>query len=163
MLPFVPWDQLQEPPPVLLWEFGLSPYVHSQPLCLSQPLLDASSSSGNLACCPTSAFNLCCFSHVSSLRIQHCDFGSLPHPHSPGKVQHTTPTSSICVRLKFTFYVFQFCCRNSVCPGTALDYVPRVWVGESHMVCDAHLFFLQIHSSSIGVGWQSEMALLFSV
>jgi hypothetical protein len=38
----VPWDQLQDPSPALLWEVGLSPNSHSQPLWLFQPLLGAS-------------------------------------------------------------------------------------------------------------------------
>jgi hypothetical protein len=40
------------------WEVGLSPHSHSQPLCLSQPLLDASSSFGRLVCHSTPALSL---------------------------------------------------------------------------------------------------------
>jgi hypothetical protein len=29
------------------------------------------------------------------------------------------------------------------------------------MVCDAHLFILQFHTSSFGAGWKEEVALLF--
>jgi hypothetical protein len=48
--------------------------------------------------------------------------------------------------------------RGSVFPQAALDYVSRGWVGESHVMCDAHLFVLQIHASSFGTSWQGEMA-----
>jgi hypothetical protein len=33
------------------------------------------------------------------------------------------------------------------------------WVGESHVLCDAHLFVLQIHTSSFEINWQREMAM----
>jgi hypothetical protein len=36
-------------------------------------------------------------------------------------------------------------------------------LGESQMVCDAHLFILQIHASSFRASQQGEMALLFLV
>jgi hypothetical protein len=45
---------------------------------------------------------------------------------------------------------------DSVFPEAALDYVPRV-VGELHMVCDAHLFILQIHTSSFAAGQWGEI------
>jgi hypothetical protein len=38
-----------------------------------------------------------------------------------------------------------------------MDYVPREWVGELNMIHDAHLFVLQIHTSSFGAGWQEEI------
>jgi hypothetical protein len=47
--------------------------------------------------------------------------------------------------------------RCSVCPGTVLVYVPGEWVGESHVICDAHLLVVQIHTSSFGTGWCEEM------
>jgi hypothetical protein len=37
------------------------------------------------------------------------------------------------------------------------------WVGESLVVCDAHLHILQIHTSSFEVSQWREMAPLFSV
>jgi hypothetical protein len=37
----------------------------------------------------------------------------------------------------------------SVYPVTALDYVPGVWVRESHVVCNAHLFVLQINAAAL--------------
>jgi hypothetical protein len=51
----------------------------------------------------------------------------------------------------------------SVCPGAALYYVPGEWVGESHMVHDVQLFFLQIHTSSFGAGQWGKVMPLFSV
>jgi hypothetical protein len=33
----------------------------------------------------------------------------LPHPHSLGQVQHSTPTTAVSVRLQFAVYAFQFC------------------------------------------------------
>jgi hypothetical protein len=47
--------------------------------------------------------------------------------------------------------------EGSICSGTVLDYVPKGWVGELCMVCDAHLFVLQIHASSFGTGWWGEV------
>jgi hypothetical protein len=35
------------------------------------------------------------------------------------------------------------------------------WVGESCVVCDAHLFILQFHTGSFGASWQEEIAVLF--
>jgi hypothetical protein len=55
--------------------------------------------------------------------------------------------------------LFSFVLRGSICPGAALDYVPMGWVGESHVLCDAHLFVLQIHTSSFEINWQREMAM----
>jgi hypothetical protein len=48
----VPQYQLQDPPSAPLWEVGLLPHPCSQPLCLSRPLLCASSSCGRLTCHP---------------------------------------------------------------------------------------------------------------
>jgi hypothetical protein len=98
----------------------------------------------------------------------HREFGTVssapcPTPVLQGRFSIPPPTSAVGVRIKFAFYVFQFCCRNSVCPGAALDYVPREWVWESHVVLDDHLFVLQIYASSFGISQQGEMALLFSV
>jgi hypothetical protein len=86
----------------------------------------------------------------------------LLHLHSLEQVQYSTPTSAVGVRLQFAVYVFQFCWLGGlVCPGAALDYFPGVWVGESHVVFDAHLFVLQFHTCSFGAGWWGEKALLF--
>jgi hypothetical protein len=52
--------------------------------------------------------------------------------------------------------------RGSVCPGAALLYVPREWVGESHLVFVAHLLGLQIYKGSFETGQQGEMAFNFS-
>jgi hypothetical protein len=89
----------------------------------------------------------------------HWEFSSLSHSHSQGQVQHSTTTSTVSVRLHLAIYIFQFSsCGGSVYPGAALYYFPQEWVGESHVVCDAHLFILQIHA-----GWQEEMASPLSV
>jgi hypothetical protein len=48
-------------------------------------------------------------------------------------------------------------------PEDALDYVPKWWVGELHVVHDAHLFILQIHACSFGTIEEGEMALLLSM
>jgi hypothetical protein len=59
---------------------------------------------GRLACCstPLSAF-------VALPTFLYWEFSSLPHPHSLGQVQHSTPTSSVSARLQFTVYAFQLC------------------------------------------------------
>jgi hypothetical protein len=120
MLLSLPQYQLWDLPPALLCKVGLLAHHRSQPLCLSQSLLGASSSSEKLAC-------------------------------FPGQIQHSTPTSAVSVRLQFAVYVFQFCWEeDSVCPGTLLNNVPKWWIGESCVWCDAHLFILQIHTSSFG-------------
>jgi hypothetical protein len=36
------------------------------------------------------------------------------------------------------------------------------WVGKSHLVCDAHLLVLHIHTSSFGAHQLGEMVQLFS-
>jgi hypothetical protein len=51
---------------------------------------------------------------------------------------------------------------SSVCPRAALDDVPRGWVGESHVVCVAHLLGLQLYSSNFGANWWVEIACCFS-
>jgi hypothetical protein len=63
----------------------LLPHPCAQLLCLSQPLLSASSSSGRLVCHPTPTLSLCCFS-----------------PCSPGQVQCSTPTSTVGIRSQFS-------------------------------------------------------------
>jgi hypothetical protein len=52
-----------------------------------------------------------------------------------------------------------------VCPGAALDYVlgDGVCVGESQVVYNAHLFVLQVYSSSFGASQWGKMAQLLSV
>jgi hypothetical protein len=134
-------------PPVGGWPVTASPPPAFVPLLTSSGCYG---SSGRLACCPTLALSLCCFSCFYSLRVQHWEFGSLPHSHSPGQVQYFTPPFTVGVRLLFSVYAFQFCSLGDwLCPGAALDYVPRVGeLEELHMVCDAHLFILQIHTSS---------------
>jgi hypothetical protein len=112
ILPSVPWDQLRDSPLAPLWEVGLLPHPHSQPLCLSWPLLSASGSLGGWLITPTTTLSLCCFTHVHSLRFQHWEFGSLPHSHTPGQVQCSNLTSAVSVRLQFTVYAFQFCFRG---------------------------------------------------
>jgi hypothetical protein len=64
----------------LLWIVGLSSSLCSQPLVF----------------------------YGASLRVQHCEFSSLPHPSSPGQVQHSTPISDVSVILLFAVYDFQF-------------------------------------------------------
>jgi hypothetical protein len=69
------------------------------------------------------------FTCICSLRVLYWEFSSLPHPHSPGQVLSSTPTSAIGVRLQFTVYAFQACWGGgSVCPGVAMDYVTGIWV-----------------------------------
>jgi hypothetical protein len=53
-----PRDQVWDPPPVLLWEVGLSPHPHFQLLCFSHSLLGASNSFGRLACHSTPTLSL---------------------------------------------------------------------------------------------------------
>jgi hypothetical protein len=131
----------------------------SQLLYLSWPLLSVSSSSGGLACHATPTLSLHCFSHIHSLRVWHWKFSFLPHPCSPGQFQHSTPTSAVGAILQFTVYAFQFCwCGKFICLGAALDYVPGVWIGDLNMVHYAHLFILQIHTSSFGSDLWGEMA-----
>jgi hypothetical protein len=54
---------------------------------------------------------------------------------------------------------------GSVHPGAELNYFPGVgrWVGEQHMVLDAHLYLLQFNAGSFGASYQGEMVWLFSV
>jgi hypothetical protein len=82
------------------------------------------------------------------------------------QVQCSIPHHIVSVRLQFAVYAAQFCWgRDSICPESVLDYVPRGWVGELgvvHVVCDAHLFILQILASSFGICWWGEMVYCFS-
>jgi hypothetical protein len=48
-------------------------------------------------------------------------------------------------------------------PRGALDYIPGEWVGDSNVVCAAHLFILQIHARSFETSWWGEMGLLCSM
>jgi hypothetical protein len=56
-----PRDQLQDLPPALLWEVGLSLHPCSQSLFFSWSLLDASSSFGRLAYHPTPTLSFYAF------------------------------------------------------------------------------------------------------
>jgi hypothetical protein len=45
---------------------------------------------------------------------------------------------------------------GSICPGAALDYIPRGWVGESCVVRVAHLSGLQVCAGSFETSWYGE-------
>jgi hypothetical protein len=68
----------------------------------------------------------------------------LAPPLSPGQFPDSPPAPTIGVRLQFAVYELQFCWGVSVCPGAALVYVSRGWVGKSCVVHDAHMFICQI-------------------
>jgi hypothetical protein len=119
----------------------------SQPFCLSWPLLGASGSSERLACCSAPSLSLCCCSHIS-LRVWGWKFGFLPHPCSLGQIQHSTPTSTVGVKITVCCLCFSFLFVGG--SGAVLDYFLREWVGKSHMVSDAYLFIVHIHSRSFG-------------
>jgi hypothetical protein len=86
----------------------------------------------------------------------------VPYSHSLGQVQCSSPNSTVSVRLQFAVYVFQFCWGSSVYSGAVLNYVPGGWVRELHVVCVAHLFVLQFHTSSFGASLWVEMAVFLS-
>jgi hypothetical protein len=52
---------------------------------------------------------------------------------------------------------------DSICPGVALYYVPRGWVGESPLVRDAHLFVLQVYESSLELASGEKWSAAFPV
>jgi hypothetical protein len=114
---------------------------------------------GRLARHPTPTLSLCCL----MCALVHWEFGSLPHPSSLEQVRHSTPTSTVSVRLQFTVYTFQFCWVNecSVYWEAALDYFPpEAWVGKSCMRVGAWCspILLQFQASNFGPGWWGEMA-----
>jgi hypothetical protein len=120
-------------------------------------LLCANSSSGSLACHLASTINLCCFTSICFLRVRCWEFGSLCHPHSLGHIQCSTPTPAVSARLQFGVYVFQFCW------GVTGLFSLGGWVRELCVVCDAHLFLLQLHTGSFGVaGGEKWLCLFFS-
>jgi hypothetical protein len=124
-------------------------------LCLSGPLLGVGGSSGTLSCCPTPAVSLCCFTHIHLQRVWHWEFGYFSHPCSPGQVHFSTWIPLSVLDYCSSFMFFSFLGGGSVCPGYALDYVPRCGWGVVH---GAHLFILQIHTSCFETDWQGEMA-----
>jgi hypothetical protein len=126
------------------WLFALPPLSVFVPL--TSMLGPASGSAGRLDCHRTLALSLCCF--IRSLSI-HC----LSHPHSPEQVQRSTPTSAAMLEYSSLFMLSSFVAGGAVCPGATLDYVPRGWLGESHVVHDAYLLLLQIHTSSFETSW----------
>jgi hypothetical protein len=54
------------------------------------------------------------------------------------------------------------CEGDSIYLGAFPDYVFWGWIGESHMVCVAYLFVLQVYASSFGIGYWGEMVCHFS-
>jgi hypothetical protein len=60
------------------------------------------------------------------------------------------------------FILFSFVEGDLICPEVSQDYVPREWIGESHVVRETYLFILQIHASNFGVSQQGEMVYHFS-
>jgi hypothetical protein len=44
----------------------------------------------------------------------------------------------------------------SICPGAVLDYIPRQWVRELHVVCVAHLLGLQVYTGRFEIGLQAD-------
>jgi hypothetical protein len=94
---------------------------------------------------------LCSFTESLALRV----WLLVSHLFS-GQGQCSTPTSTVSVKLQFAVYAFQFCCESLPrgCTGLCSWGVGR----ELCMVPDAHLFFLQIHTSSFEANWQGVMA-----
>jgi hypothetical protein len=101
-------DQLWDPTPALFWELDFLPQPHSQPLCLSWPLLNASGSSGRLSCHPTPALSLCCFSHIHSLRVHSWEFSFLSHPFLWDRFSVPPPPLLSVLDYSLLFIVFSF-------------------------------------------------------
>jgi hypothetical protein len=62
------------------------------------------------------------------------------------------PTPTVGGRILFTVDVSVLYGEVSICPGAAVNYVPRGWVGELCVVYVAHLFSLQIYTGSFETG-----------
>jgi hypothetical protein len=136
--------------PSLLGEIGLL----LQPC--SRPLLGARSSSGRLDCHLILAF-------VTFLMVIPWEFGTecLGPCHNPilwGRFSIPLPPMLLVLDYSSLYMLFSFVGgKGSVCPRAALDCVPRGWVGQLPVVDDAHLFVLQVHTSSFGISWQGEI------
>jgi hypothetical protein len=94
----------QQSSTALFWEVGLSPHLHSQPLCFNPPLLSDSPALWEVGLSHHLVLSPCSLSYLSSLTAHLL----VPLAFSEaGSVFHSTPTVS--VWLKFPFYAFQFC------------------------------------------------------
>jgi hypothetical protein len=98
-----------------------------------------------------------------SLTVEQWEIISLPHLHSLGQVQHSTPMSNVGVRLQFTLYSFQLWwgvqSALGLCWTIFLGWSGfGMWVEELHVVHDVHFFLLYFHADSFVVCWK-----LFSV
>jgi hypothetical protein len=83
----------------------------------------------------------------------------LPSLHSPGQVQHFTPTPLLVLDYFLLFFLFSFVGGSfRGCAGLCSWQCLGKWC----VVCDSHLFILQIHASSFGAHQWVEMVLLFS-
>jgi hypothetical protein len=142
-----------------------------------------------LACHPTPAFTLCAslnlfwvlvalmggwlvapllLSAFAAFPAFHWEFGteSLAPCSTPvlwGRFSVPPSLPLVVLDYSLLFMFFNFAEWGSVCPGAVLDYFPVGWVGELHVVPDAHLFILLIHTSSFRAGCPKRMVLLFSV
>jgi hypothetical protein len=76
----------------LFQEVGLLPHLHSQPFCLTPPLLSDNSDPLGICLSPHLVLSLCSLSHLSSLRVLLL----APPPFSEaGSAFHPTPTVSV--------------------------------------------------------------------
>jgi hypothetical protein len=103
MLPFVPEISSGIYHLPCFGRLACLPQPHSRPLYFSQPLLDASGSSGRLACHPNPTLSICCFSWVS-LRVRLL----APLPLSRGRfsIPLPPPLSVLDYSLLFMFFSF---------------------------------------------------------
>jgi hypothetical protein len=113
-----------------------------------QPLLGASGSSGRLACHYTSTFNLCCFTCICSLKCGAESSAPCPTPVLWDKLRVPPPPPLLV--LDYSSLFFSFIGGDSVCPGTALDYVPRGVVRKSCVVFDSADSSKQLWSQLVG-------------
>jgi hypothetical protein len=130
----------------LLWEVGLSPHLHSQPLYLTPSLLsDSSAPLGSWFLTPAGLrTSLCSLFHLSLW-----EFISLPHPFLRGRISIPPHPHSQCL-ITNPFLCFSVLFGgSSICPGVVLDYVLRGRVGESLAVHVAHLLGLQVMQKAL--------------
>jgi hypothetical protein len=109
-------DQLQDPPPSLLWEVGLLSYPHCQ-LCAFPNLCWVLLALWEVGLSPHSHSQPFLFYGTSVPRVgflappltaQQWEISSLPHPHSPGQVQHSIPPQMVVVDYSSLFMAFSF-------------------------------------------------------
>jgi hypothetical protein len=95
--------------------------------------------------------------HSQPLLLYPCSFTESlalsPTPVLWGRFSVLPPPPLFVLDYSSLFMLFSFVGEWFSLPRGSTGLCSRGWVGESHMLCNTHLFVLQIHASGFENGW----------